>query len=86
MAEGEETKEKDEGTNDKENSTNEQETHNVDDSAALTNATKQILTSICSVWSLFFDEKYKNDYHVSLEKVMELKKFEHGERAVSYSF
>jgi len=53
---------------------------------AITNATKTMLSSICTVFNLFFDDNYKNDYHVSLEKVMQLKKFEHGgERAVSIS-
>lgn len=50
---------------------------------AISNATKSILTSICTVFNLFFDEKYRYDYHVSLEKVMVLKKFEHEKRAVS---
>lgn len=65
---------------------NDSEDGNVDDSVGITNATKQILTSICSVLSLFFNDNYKNDYHVSLEKVMELKKFEHEEKAVSLYF
>lgn len=56
---------------------------NVD--AAITNATKTILSSICSVFSLLYDEKYKFDYHVSLEKIMELKKYEHKERGVSHT-
>jgi len=51
---------------------------------AITNATKTLLSSICSVFSLFYNEKYKFDYHVSLVKVMHLKKFEHKERGVSY--
>lgn len=51
---------------------------------AITNATKTILTSICTVFCLFFDNSYKNDYHVSLEKVMELKKYKPGEQAVSF--
>lgn len=53
--------------------------------AAISNATKNLLSSICLVFSLLFDEKYKFDYHVSLEKVMELKKFEHKPRAVSHA-
>lgn len=51
---------------------------------AITNATKTLLSSICSVFSLFYDEKYKFDYHVSLVKAMHLKKIEHKERGVSY--
>lgn len=57
---------------------------NVD--AAITNATKTVLSSICSVFSLLYDEKYKFDYHVSLEKIMELKKYEHKERGVSHTY
>lgn len=49
----------------------------------ITNATKTMLTAICTVFGLFFDDVYKNDYHVSLEKVMQVKKFEDRERAVS---
>uniref|UniRef100_A0A2H8TS50 DNA 5'-3' helicase n=1 Tax=Melanaphis sacchari TaxID=742174 RepID=A0A2H8TS50_9HEMI len=49
----------------------------------ITNATKTLLSSICSVFSLFYDEKYKYDYHVSLAKVMQLKKFEHKGRGIS---
>lgn len=54
---------------------------NVD--VAITNATKNLLSSICTVFSLLYDEKYKFDYHVSLEKIMQIKKFEHKERGVS---
>ncbi|XP_060833332.1 Fanconi anemia group J protein homolog isoform X1 [Rhopalosiphum padi] len=53
-----------------------------DSDSAITNATKTLLSSICSVFSLFYDEKYKYDYHVSLVKVMHLKKFEHKERGI----
>lgn len=49
----------------------------------ITNATKTMLTGICTVFGLFFDDVYKNDYHVSLEKVMQVKNYENGERAVS---
>lgn len=52
--------------------------------ASITNATKTLLSSICSVFSLLHDEKYKFDYHVSLEKIMELKKYEHKDRRVSH--
>lgn len=52
--------------------------------ASITNATKNLLSSICSVFSLLYDEKYTFDYHVSLEKFMELKKYEHKERRVSH--
>lgn len=48
---------------------------------AITNATKNVLTSICTVFDLFFDENYQNDYHVSLEKVMRLKNVEPKRRA-----
>lgn len=54
-----------------------------DDDAAITNATKNLLSSICMVFCLFFDEKYNSDYHVSLERVMQQKRFEHGDGAVS---
>lgn len=58
-----------------------------DDDSAITNATKNLLSSIRMVFCLFFDEKYNSDYHVSLEKVMQLKKFEHGDgAAVSCDF
>lgn len=50
------------------------------DDVAITNATKNLLSSICMVFSLLYDDKYKFDYHVSLEKIMQLKKFEHKER------
>jgi len=53
--------------------------------AAITNATKTLLSSICMVFSLLYDEKYKFDYHVSLEKIMQIKKFEHKERGVSHT-
>lgn len=56
---------------------------NLSSDSVITNATKTMLTSICTVFSLFFDEQFKNDYHVSLEKLMELKKFEHGKQVVS---
>jgi len=51
--------------------------------SAISNATKNLLTSICTVFGLFFDENYKNDYHVSLEKLMRLNKFEQKKRTVS---
>lgn len=54
--------------------------------SAITTATKTMLTSIRTVLSLFFDELFKNDYHVSLEKLMEMKKFEHGKRTVGLLF
>lgn len=50
---------------------------------SITNATKNILTSITMVLSLLFDENYQSDYQVSLEKIMQLKKFEHAERKVN---
>lgn len=64
------------------NSSNNDQDHQMSDST-ISNATKSMLTSICTVFGLFFDEKYRYDYHVSLEKVMEMKKFEHEKRAVS---
>lgn len=53
------------------------------DDLAITNATKTLLSSVCGVFCLFFNEGFRNDYHVSLEKVMQLKTYEHGARAVS---
>lgn len=54
---------------------------------AITNATKSMLTSICMIFCLFFDDKYVNDYHISLEKMMQVKKSEHKEvQAVSFGF
>ncbi|XP_050434380.1 Fanconi anemia group J protein homolog isoform X2 [Adelges cooleyi] len=54
-----------------------------EEDSQISNATKQLLTSVCTVFDFLFDDKYKNDYHVSLEKVMHVKKFEHGERPVT---
>lgn len=53
---------------------------------SITNATKNILTSIITVFCLLFDDNYKSDYQVSLERIMQLKKFEHAERNVSPIF
>ncbi|XP_050544911.1 Fanconi anemia group J protein-like isoform X3 [Daktulosphaira vitifoliae] len=45
----------------------------------ISNATKQLLGSIITTFEFLFDEKYKNDYHVSLEKVMQVKKYEYND-------
>lgn len=57
------------------------------DDIAITNATKSMLTSICMIFCLFFDDKYVNDYHISLEKMMQVKKSENKDvQAVSFNF
>lgn len=53
---------------------------------SITNATKTILMSITMVFCLLFDDNYKSDYQVSLEKIMQMKKFEHSEKNVSHIF
>ncbi|XP_025422796.1 Fanconi anemia group J protein homolog isoform X2 [Sipha flava] len=50
---------------------------------SITNATKNILTSIITVFCLLFDDDYKSDYQVSLERIMQMKKFEHADRNTS---
>jgi len=51
-----------------------------EEDSSVTNATKTLLMSICVVFSFFFDDKYKNDYRVSLEKLMQLNKLENEKK------
>lgn len=82
-AEMEDVKKEPENTNALEQETAEPTVSNQAEDSSITNATKNLLMSICVVFSFFFDDKYKNDYHVSLEKLMQINKLENeNKRAV----